>query len=157
MRVVPFSLALILALFSLATASFAQDAAPSQEAQQLIDLLENDEAREALIASLKDAAAPEPSAIEKAEVSFGRQIAQTTSDLFESAALSLSSAVAELMAVSSLLSGLDGAQMAALWDAVIALAVVFVATTLSYTLLRWYARKIYVRMGERAHDWDMLR
>ena len=157
MRVIPFSLALILGLFSLATTSFAQDAAPSQEAQQLIDLLENDDAREALIASLKEAAAPAPSPIKEAEVSFGRQIAQTTSDLFESAATSLSSAVTGLMAVSSILSGLDGAQLAALWDAVIALAVVFVATTLSYILLRFYARKIYVRMGERAHDWDMLR
>ncbi|MEX0339076.1 MAG: mechanosensitive ion channel protein MscS, partial [Arenibacterium sp.] len=158
MRAVLLVSGLFWALFALSGVAIAQDTTPASEAQQLIELLEDDAARDALIASLKDAAAlsAQPPAPEE-EVSFGRQVAQVTSDFFETAARSLSAALSGLMAVSSTLGALDGDQLAALWDALVALAVVFAATTLSYVLLRAYAKKIYVQMGERAHDWDVLR
>lgn len=56
MRLTLFLSVLIVAIVSLSGVAIAQDSAPSTEAQQLIDLLENDEARDALIASLKDVA-----------------------------------------------------------------------------------------------------
>ncbi|MEL7213735.1 MAG: mechanosensitive ion channel domain-containing protein [Pseudomonadota bacterium] len=136
----------------------AQEADPAADAQQLIELLENDSAREALIASLKDVASSAdviPAAEER--VSIGRQIARLTSGFVETAAGSFASALAGVTSVLSTLTDLDADQFAALTDALIALAVVFIATTISYVVLRSFAKKIFQRMGARAHDWDILR
>ncbi|WP_300039312.1 mechanosensitive ion channel domain-containing protein [uncultured Roseobacter sp.] len=138
--------------------AFAQEADPVAEAQQLIDLLENDSAREALIASLREVAAATEAAPEAEErVSFGRQIARLTSGFVETAAGSFASALAGITSVTSTLGSLDADQIATLADALIALAVVFVATTISYIVLRYFAKRVSRSMGERAHDWDFLR
>lgn len=158
MRLTLFLSVLIVAIVSLSGVAIAQDSAPSAEAQQLIDLLENDEARDALIASLKDVAIADEVAVEQQErVSFGRQIALTTSELVETAAGSFSAAFSGLMSVISTVGALNGEQFSVLLDALVALAVVIVATTVSYLILRRIAKRIYKRMGEKAHDWDFLR
>jgi small-conductance mechanosensitive channel len=162
MRVFALLSALFLTLVSHAGLATAQDndasSGPAPEAQQLIELLENPEAREALIAQLRQTAevaevAPEP----EAQVSLGRQVAQITSSFFESAANSLSSAMTGLTAMTSSVEGLDADQLTVLYDALLALAVVLVATVVSYLVLHHFAKRIYRSMGERAHDWDIWR
>lgn len=156
MRLALFALAFFTAIFSGMT--FAQEADPAAEAQQLIDLLENDSAREALIASLREVATAAEAVPEAEErVSFGRQIARLTSGFVETAAGSFASALAGVTSITSTLGSLDADQFAALTDALIALAVVFIATTVSYVVLRHFAKRIYRSMGARAHDWDFLR
>ncbi|MEE4248186.1 MAG: hypothetical protein V2I33_22580, partial [Kangiellaceae bacterium] len=97
--------------------------------------------------------APEP----EAQVSLGRQVAQITSGFFESAANSLSSAMTGLTAMTSSVQGLDADQLTVLYDALLALAVVLLATVVSYLVLHHFAKRIYRSMGERAHDWDIWR
>ena len=138
----------------------AQTAAstPAPEAQQLIDLLENPEARDALIATLKGAAetAALPAEDPPAQ-SIGRQLAGFTKGFFETAATSLSAALGAITALPNTLMALQGDQIDVLWDALKALALVIVVTFAAYLTLRMGARIIYRRMGERAHDWGFLR
>lgn len=138
--------------------TFAQEQIPSIETQQLIDLLESDEARAALIASLREVATATEAIPETEErISFGRQIARLTSGFVETAADSLEAAFTGLASVVMTLSALDADQLATLIDALVALAVVLIATTVSYIVLRYFAKRVYRRMGARAHDWDVLR
>ncbi|WP_298843673.1 mechanosensitive ion channel domain-containing protein [uncultured Roseobacter sp.] len=156
MRLAFFAFAFFTTVFS--GMVFAQEADPAAEAQQLIDLLEDDSAREALIASLREVATATEAVPEAEEgVSFGRQIARLTSGFVETAAGSFASALAGITSVTSTLGSLDADQLAALADALIALAVVFIATTISYIVLRYFAKRVSRSMGARAHDWDFLR
>lgn len=156
MRLTLFALVFFTTVFS--GMAFAQAADPAPEAQQLIDLLEDDTAREALIASLREVATATEAVPEAEEgVSFGRQIARLTSGFVEAAAGSFASALAGITSVTSTLGSLDADQFAGLLDALIALAVVFIATTISYICLRYFAKRISRSMGARAHDWDVLR
>ncbi|MEM6941939.1 MAG: mechanosensitive ion channel domain-containing protein [Pseudomonadota bacterium] len=156
MRLVFFACACFVALCS--GLVVAQEADPAADAQQLIDLLENEEARTALITSLKEVASA-PDGVPEAEerISFGRQIARLTSGFVETAAGSFASALSGLTSMTSTVRDLDADQLAGLVDALIALAVVFIATTVSYVTLRHFAKRIYRRMGAHAHDWDFLR
>jgi len=158
MRLTLIVAAMVVTLASFAGMAVAQDAVPTAEAQQLIDLLENESARDALIASLREVATADEAVIEPEEqVSLGRQIARVTSSFVATAADSLSGAITGLMAVTTTLGALDGDQISALFDALIALAIVFVATIVSYSFLRRFAKTAFKRMGEKAHDWDFLR
>ncbi|WP_415919487.1 mechanosensitive ion channel domain-containing protein [Tateyamaria sp. SN6-1] len=158
MRSVFYGLVCFLSLTALSGMAIAQNADPSAEAQQLIDLLENPEARDALVASLKDVASASDAVQETEErVSFGRQVARATSEFVEASARSFTAAFSGIASITATLSALDGDQFATLMDALIALAVVFVATTASYVILRHFAKRLYRRMGTRAHDWDFLR
>lgn len=146
-------------LFFLTPAS-AQDAnVPSAEAQQLIDLLENPEARDALIQSLRGAAETTAEEVVDPEedTSIGRQLADFTKSFFETAATSIGSAFGAVVALPNTLMALDGGQLDVLWEALQALAVVIVVTVGSYLLLRAGAKLIYRRMGDKAHDWGFVR
>ena len=155
---VTFMAALTGTAFAQDSGATASEAVPSAEAQQLIDLLENEAARTALIDSLRQVAeTTEAVVVEEERLSFGRQIAQATSGFVETAADSLSSALSGLMAVGGTLGALDADQFAALLDALVALAVVFVATVASYVVLRHFSKRLFRKMGERAQDWDIWR
>ena len=158
MRLICLVLACVLLTVSFTGMGLAQDTGPAAETQQLIDLLENDDARNALISSLREVADLAETAPELEEsMSVGRQIARATSGFVETAAESLASAFSGLLSVMTAVSALDGSQFSVLLDALLALAVVLVATTASYLILRRIAKKIYRRMGEKAHEWDFLR
>ncbi|MFN3209854.1 MAG: mechanosensitive ion channel domain-containing protein [Roseovarius sp.] len=151
-----------LGLFLMTPAQAQEASVPSAEAQQLIDLLENPEARDALIQSLRGAA--ESATDEAAEVvdpeedtSIGRQLADFTKSFFETAANSAGAAVSAVMALPATFTALQGGDLDVLWEALQALAVVIVVTVAAYLALRAGARLIYHRMGDRAHDWGFLR
>lgn len=146
-------------LFFLTPASAQEANVPSAEAQQLIDLLENPEARDALIQSLRGAAETTAEEVVDPEedTSIGRQLADFTKSFFETAATSIGSAFGAVVALPNTLMALDGGQLDVLWEALQALAVVIVVTVGSYLLLRAGAKLIYRRMGDKAHDWGFVR
>lgn len=158
MRLVLILTALCVALAGFAGIATAQESTPSAEAQQLIDLLENPEAREALIASLKGAAEAQTAAPElETRVSVGRRLALLTSEFVEKTAGSFNAALSGILSITTTLGSLDSDGLGLLTDALIALAVVIGVTVPAYLFLRGIAKGIYRRMGERAHDWDFLR
>ncbi|WP_306112258.1 MULTISPECIES: mechanosensitive ion channel domain-containing protein [Roseovarius] len=149
-----------LGLFFLTPASAQEANVPSAEAQQLIDLLENPEARDALIQSLRGAAettTADEVVDPEEDTSIGRQLADFTKSFFETAATSIGSAFGAVVALPNTLMALDGGQVDVLWEALQALAVVIVVTVGSYLLLRAGAKLIYRRMGDKAHDWGFVR
>lgn len=148
-----------LGLFFLTPASAQEANVPSAEAQQLIDLLENPEARDALIQSLRGAAETTAEEVVDPEedTSIGRQLADFTKSFFETAATSIGSAFGAVVALPNTLMALEGGQLDVLWEALQALAVVIVVTVGSYLLLRAGAKLIYRRMGDKAHDWGFVR
>lgn len=157
-----FSLPLVFAIFTLISAApvFAQQSDIASEAQTLIDILENDEARGVLINSLREVAAPSVSGANNTigleRVSLGRQIAQLTSEFMEAGAASLSSAVLGLISVTTLISSLDSSQFLALGDALIALAVVLISTLVSYFFLRKLSKRAYRKFGSQSKDLDII-
>ncbi|MEQ8255331.1 MAG: mechanosensitive ion channel [Roseovarius confluentis] len=149
-----------LGLFFLTPASAQEANVPSAEAQQLIDLLENPEARDALIQSLRGAAettTADEVVDPEEDTSIGRQLADFTKSFFETAATSIGSALSAVIALPTTLMALEGGQLDVLWEALQALAVVIVVTVGSYLLLRAGAKLIYRRMGDKAHDWGFVR
>ncbi|WP_103763093.1 mechanosensitive ion channel domain-containing protein [Roseovarius confluentis] len=147
-------------LFFLTPASAQEANVPSAEAQQLIDLLENPEARDALIQSLRGAAettTADEVVDPEEDTSIGRQLADFTKSFFETAATSIGSAFGAVVALPNTLMALEGGQLDVLWEALQALAVVIVVTVGSYLLLRAGAKLIYRRMGDKAHDWGFVR
>lgn len=149
-----------LGLFFLTPASAQEANVPSAEAQQLIDLLENPEARDALIQSLRGAAettTADEVVDPEEDTSIGRQLADFTKSFFETAATSIGSAFGAVVALPNTLMALEGGQLDVLWEALQALAVVIVVTVGSYLLLRAGAKLIYRRMGDKAHDWGFVR
>ncbi|MGK7651150.1 mechanosensitive ion channel domain-containing protein [Roseovarius sp. B08] len=148
-----------LGLIFLAPASAQEADVPSAEAQQLIDLLENPEAREALIQSLRGAAETTTNEVVDPEedTSVGRQLADFTKSFFETAANSIGAAFGAVIALPNTLMALDGGNLDVLWEALQALALVIAVTVAAYLLLRAGARLIYRRMGDKAHDWGFVR
>jgi small conductance mechanosensitive channel len=148
-----------LGLFFLTPATAQEANVPSAEAQQLIDLLENPEARDALIQSLRGAAETTAQEVVDPEedTSIGRQLADFTKSFFETAATSIGAAFGAVMTLPNTLMALEGGQLDVLWEALQALALVIIVTVVAYLVLRAGARLIYRRMGERAHDWGFLR
>ncbi|MEO0361255.1 MAG: mechanosensitive ion channel protein MscS, partial [Pseudomonadota bacterium] len=138
----------------------AQEEAPKTEAQRLIELLENDEARAALIDSLKqaeaatgegDAPAPPPPA------SLGREIAEFTKGAAERAADAFGAVRTQIERAPEAFRSLSPGQIAILIDALQALALVIVATMAVYLALRVAARRLYRRLGAATHDAGVLR
>lgn len=153
----------VLVLCSFPSLAFAQQADSASNAKILIDLLEDETARNALINDLREIASasasvsdlvPDP---EEERLSFSRRVAQLTSEFVEATAASLSSALLGLGSVASLFRGLDSDQLSMLADAIIALAVVFGATTVSYFSLRFFAKKFYRNMGNRSDAQDFIK
>ena len=89
-------LILFLTVF-IAPLAAAQESSAPAEAQALIDILENDEKRTALIEQLKAAAAPVVEAAAEEPASLGRQIAEFTKEAAEKAAASFAAAQSAVM------------------------------------------------------------
>jgi len=140
------------------TTGIAQDQSASADAQILIDILENEDARNALISSLKelsgDAVAPDET---KQQMSFGRQLADLTQSFFERAAASFAAATSGIMALPETISSLDTEEITVLWAALQALALVIVVTVAIYLVLRVFAGRAFRQLGEKAHDWGLAR
>lgn len=152
------TLVVFLSFIALASPGVAQDATPAGDAQQLIDLLENAEARDALIASLREVANEGEALVDpEARESVGRQIAGFTKSFFETAATSLAAAFTGIASLPGNVSGLEGEQLQVLWEALKALALVIAVTFTAYMILRAWSKTVFRRMGERAHDWGFTR
>ncbi|MFK7868380.1 MAG: mechanosensitive ion channel domain-containing protein [Roseobacter sp.] len=150
-------IATILALLAPA-ALMAQQAAPSSEAQQLIDLLENPEAREALIDSLRNASAPEDTgAIEAEDNSAGRFIAELTSETIQATVASITRLWTAIMNAPDAFDSLSAEQLELLFDALQGLAVVIATTVAVYLILRIYFRRTARRIGAQTKDKGVLR
>ena len=140
---------LILTIFA-APLALAQESGAPAEAQVLIDILESDEKRAALIEQLKAAAAPVAEAAAKAEEapSLGRQIALFTKGAAEKAAASFTAAQAAVMRAPEAFNSLNAEQLDLLIEALKALALVIIATTVVYMLLRFWSKRVFRSMGE---------
>ncbi|MEM1351603.1 MAG: mechanosensitive ion channel domain-containing protein [Pseudomonadota bacterium] len=151
----------ILIGFLWVTTSFAQDTTPATDAQTLIKILENDDTRNALIASLKKVAEQQgqqgPQDATTLEHSFGRQLADFTQTFFENAAAAVTAALTGISSLPDTIRSLDNDELAILIDALRALALVIVVTVTAYVVLRAAARIVFRRLGERAHDWGFAR
>lgn len=147
------------ALFASAP-SLAQDAASDPRAS-LLEILKDDTAREALIASLEEQAseateAPtEGAAFEDA--SFGRQIAEVTTDLARTAADQLANLWDGISTAPMALLSLQNVEVDLIVDAITDLAFVVLATVATYLLLGWLGRKLIQRLVKAAQQrrWAM--
>lgn len=139
-------------------ALMAQEAAPSAEAQQLIDLLENPEAREALIDSLRNASAPEnASAGQTEDNSAGRFIAELTSETVQATFASITRLWSMILNAPDAFDSLSADQLEVLFEALQGLAVVIATTVAVYLVLRIYLRRTARRIGAQSKDKGVLR
>ncbi|MEQ9258610.1 MAG: mechanosensitive ion channel, partial [Roseovarius sp.] len=163
-------------LLSVSTA-FAQEAASEAPSDapaatedtlnRLIEVLEDDTARAALLDSLRAAetVAPEATAEEEQaaatppleELSFGRRIALVTQEASENIAESLSRTWAQLTRAPKVFDGLSGREGSVLLDALKDLALVIAVTLISYLLLRQVGKSIFARMSASARDGGLAR
>lgn len=135
-----------LAIFAAAPASAQQDA--PTEAQVLIDILENDESRAALIEQLKASAAPVIEAAPDEAPSLGRQIAVFTKGAAEQAASSFAAAKTAVERAPEAFNTLNAEQLDLLVEALKALALVIIATTVVYMALRLWSKRVFRSMGD---------
>lgn len=135
----------------------AQDSGPSAEAQALIDILESDEKRAALIDQLKSAAAPVIQATQDDAPSFGRRIAEFTKGAAEKAAASFSAAQAAVLRAPEAFASLNAEQLDLLLEALKALALVIVVTTAIYVALRLWAKRVFRALGETTANAGVMR
>ncbi|WP_120007977.1 mechanosensitive ion channel domain-containing protein [Teichococcus vastitatis] len=120
-----------------AAAPAAPSPAPAQDtAAELVRLLENDEARAALIARLRQGAAAPAADATAAEPALVRQIAERSRAIAEGAAAGLSSVARTLSEVGSGALNLGRPGLAALGDLALGVALVALGLAVSYLLLR---------------------
>lgn len=154
------TLLFICAMSLVSSASIAQetDNVPN-ETQQLIDLLEDPEARQVLIDSLKQVAAPAESAEAQGEEpeSFGRFVAEATTEAAQTIVSSITGLWSRILAAPSAFEGLSADQVELLIEALWELARIIVTTTLVYLGLRILFRRAARRMTETAKDKGTLR
>ncbi len=156
-------------------ASASEDPASEQPAAAdptplatLLEVLKDDTAREALIADLEKTVTPEASAdglaaLEQVAqaasddgISIGRQIALITQEIGQDAASTLSSFWAALKGGGGVFSGLSGAEISVLLDAVPGLLAVIAITVVLFVVLRRFARQVYKRMGRKSQNTGVL-
>lgn len=140
-------LIIILSAFA-APFALAQDGGAPAETQALIDILENDEKRAALIEQLKAAAKPPVKASTPEAPSLGRQIAEFTKGAAEQAAASFTAAQAAVLRAPEAFSTLNAEQLDLLIEALKALALVIIATTAIYMALRFWSKRVFRSMGD---------
>lgn len=152
-----------------ATASAEGTTADKSSVDLLLDVIEDDAARQDLIDKLRAAgaeAAATPDQIVDAlsdgtpppeSLSFGRRIAIITQDAAEGIADSATAAWSQLGRSGSVLDGLSGNELGVLVDALKELALVIAATVIVFLVLRRVGKTIYARMGASAADGGIAR
>lgn len=133
---------------------------PAQEsAQALIEVLQDEAARAALIQELERLGQPVPPPVEAAEPepkhtkSLSRRIAEASEKIVEGAVGRLTALGTQLLGAPGQLSSvLNGAAAGALLDAAIELALLVIATVAVFLVLRRIGRRIDRKLGARAHE-----
>ncbi len=136
----------------------------------LLEVLKDDAARAALIAELEATVPPQTAPPEDAPIleqathaamddgiSVGRQIALITQRIGEDTVATLSQFWMSLKGGGEVFSGLSGAELAVLLDAIPGLLAVIAITVTLFVILRRLARGIYARMGRTAEHVGLIR
>jgi len=148
--------------------------APSETTEKssvdlLLDVIEDDSARQDLIEKLRAAGAEAtatPDAIVETladgapppeNLSFGRRIAIITQEAAEGIAGSATAVWSQLGRSGSVFDGLSGNEVSVLVDALRDLALVIAATVIVFLLLRRVGKTMYGRMGASARDGGFAR
>lgn len=160
-------------LFMAAPSALAQseppDASAAAQARALVEVLQDDTARQALISELERIASPAATTEgetvaeildvpEENAISLGRRLALLSQETAQTVADSLSVLGARLMDLPNTLAALDTAQnVGVLWEAFQNLLLVIIATYALFILLRRLARPLYRAMGHSASEVGALR
>ena len=160
-------------LFLTLTAAQAQENGPADPSgaaadslQILLDVLQDDAARAALIERLQaDAATPLAEATAAADtpapaaedISLGRRIALITQDAAENVADWATGFWSQLTRAPAVFDGLSGDELGVLTDALADLALVIAGTVIAFLVLRWLGKTVYARMSASARDGGMAR
>lgn len=128
-------------------------ALPPEEAKLLADLLRDEAKRDALIAQLERAGAPEQAeaapAAQESESSIGRQLAEATAGVAERAAAAFISVKTQVTRIPDAFGTFSGDDLTALISALQALALVLVVTVGVYLFLRFWIRRFFRAVGDR--------
>ncbi len=134
----------------------------------LLEVLKDDTARAELIADLEKTVAPEAtpkepvtaeSILETADeqgISIGRQIAMITQKIGQDAVGTVTAFWTSLKGGGGVFSGLSGAELSVLWDAIPGLLTVIAITIILFVVLRRFARHFYAGMGRKAENVGIL-
>ncbi len=161
-------------LFMAAPSALAQSEPPdasaaAAQARALVEVLQDDTARQALISELERIASPAATTEgetvaeildvpEENAISLGRRLALLSQETAQTVADSLSVLGARLMDLPNTLAALDTAQnVGVLWEAFQNLLLVIIATYALFILLRRLARPLYRAMGHSASEVGALR
>ena len=124
----------------------------------LLEVLKDEAARTKLIEELEtslatrgDAATTVNEPVEE-DVSLGRRIALITQEVGQDAVAKLSGMWASLSSGQSVFSGLRGDELSILLDALPDLLLAIVITVFVFLFLRTFAKRFYVRLGQRAEQ-----
>ncbi len=162
------------------TPGHAQATAPTTEAEAdtpagsldlLLDVIEDDATRAALIDQLRAAqqSAETPvddkivetlapgSATPPEELSFSRRIALITQEVAEDVATRAETLWTQLTRAPRVFQGLSGGEAGVLLEALQQLAIIIVATIAVFIVLRRLGKSLYARMGAKARDSGALR
>ncbi|OCX64497.1 mechanosensitive ion channel protein MscS [Thioclava sp. SK-1] len=144
----------------------------------LLDVIENDQSRAALIDELRaaqgrgddnvhsadqvadsavTALAPQGVATPPETLSFGRRIALITQSVAEGTAHRLTSTWGQLQQSPAVFDGLNGSEVSVLLEALKELALIIVTTVVVFLILRRMGRSIYARMGASAKEGGVVR
>ena len=154
-----------------ASESPTADPANADPLATLLTVLKDDKARAALIADLESSiGGPAPTATTDVPVlekvvkvakedgtSLGRRIALVTQRVGEDTVATLSGFWASLKGGGGVFSGLSGAELSVLLDAIPGLLTVIAITVVLFVVLRRLARGLYARMGRTAENGGLLR
>lgn len=147
-----------------ATDAGADATAEATPLSTLLDVLKDDAARAALIADLEKTVTPQaatedapaleqtPQETEAESMSIGRKIALQTQQVGEETIATLQSFWSSLQGGGGVFSGLSGAEISVLLQAIPGLLTVIAITIVLFVLLRRFARGLYARMGRRAEN-----
>ncbi|EAQ03218.1 Small-conductance mechanosensitive ion channel [Pseudooceanicola batsensis HTCC2597] len=154
--------------------AIAQDAAEEVPPEPtslklLLDVIEDEAAREQLIEQLRAAGAETEAtpgevvetladgAPPPEDLSFGRRIAMVTQEAAEGIADSATAAWSQVTRAPAVFEGLRGDEVPVLLDALWELAFVIAATVVVFVMLRRIGKSIYARMGRSARDGGFAR
>lgn len=155
--------------------AMAQDASASAQPADkssldlLLDVIEDDAAREKLIEQLRaagaDAGTTPDAIVDKLadgnpppeNLSFGRRIAIITQEAVEGIVATGQAAWGQVSSSPAVFDGLRGNEIEVLWSALRELALVIVATVVVFVALRRIGKSIYARMGASARAGGLAR
>lgn len=155
---------------TLAQEETASEPAPSN-LELLLDVIENDDSRAALIDELRaaqseadapvddkivDTLAGEGAAPPEA-LSFSRRIALITQEAAQDIASGLENAWTQIARVPMVFEGLSGGEAGVLLEAAQQLALIIIVTVAVFLVLRWMGKSLYARMDAKAEASGALR